>query len=119
MGAMAAVTTLRPAAFGRQLLNALDASEGRTRRRKRDQTPDTIGLGIKRRLLSDLADEDPEPEALEAWLIARVLAEPASGGMRAMCGEILHEYHLAAADPTFSRWLEEGAPSADAERQEA
>src|SRR5690606_22702639 len=41
----------RPADFCRGLLAALDASEGRRRRRKRDTTPDAIGLAIKRELL--------------------------------------------------------------------
>lgn len=104
---------LRPGDFTRQLLKALEASEGRTRRRKRDQTPDTIGLGIKRELLTHAAADDPGPEDFESWLMERVLAEPASGGVRAMCTEILDEYHLAAADLAFYHWLEEGAPSAD------
>jgi len=39
---------------------------------------------------------------------------PASGAARAMCREILDDYHLAALDPAFGQWLEQGAPSADA-----
>jgi hypothetical protein len=42
---------LRPAEFCRQLLATLDVSEGRRKRRKRDTTPDAIGLAIKRDLL--------------------------------------------------------------------
>src|SRR2546422_5226163 len=38
----------RPGEICRELLAALDASEGRRRRRKRDTTPDAIGLTIKR-----------------------------------------------------------------------
>ncbi len=110
--------TLRPADFSRQMLNALDASEGRSKRRKRDQTPDTIGLGLKRALLLRAAEDDPPPEGFEAWLVGQVLAESASGGTRAMCQDILAEYRLAAVDSEFRRWLEAGAPSADAEDQE-
>ena len=106
---------VRPGEFSRQLLKALEASEGRTRRRKRDQQPDVIGLSIKRALLTQAAAEDPEPEAFEAWLLERVLAHPASGPVRAMCGEILDEYRLAAMDSSFYHWLGEGAPSDDAE----
>jgi hypothetical protein len=110
---MDTLTSIRPGVFCRQLLNALDASEGRSKRRKRDQTPDTIGLGLKRTLLERGAEEDPAPEQFEAWLVRQVLAEPASGPLRAMCAEILADYRLAAVDPTFHHWLESGAPSAD------
>jgi hypothetical protein len=41
------------------LLNALEASEGRRQRRKRDTTPDAIGLGIKRRLLEEAIHVSP------------------------------------------------------------
>jgi hypothetical protein len=45
----------------------------------------------------------------------QALAAPASGPVRAMCGEILTEYRIACVDPGFSQWLAAGAPSADAE----
>ena len=108
-------TTLRPGEFNRLLLNALDSSEGRHKRRKRDTTPDRIGLDIKRDLLLRATAEDPAPEGFEGWLLAQALAVPASGPVRALCAEILHEYRVAAHDPDFRRWLLEGAPSADAE----
>ena len=38
----------RPAEVCKALLAALDAADGRRRKRKRDQTPDGIGLAIKR-----------------------------------------------------------------------
>jgi len=41
-----------PGVFARQALKAIEASEGRTMRRKRDQLADVIGLGIKRGLLA-------------------------------------------------------------------
>ncbi len=106
---------LDPGDFCRQALRALDASQGRSRRRKRDQTPDNIGMGIKRELLERAVEECPSPDAFEGWLVEQLIGHPASGGARAMAGEILAEYRLAASDTTFRAWLEAGAPSADAE----
>ncbi len=106
--------TLRPSDFCRLLLNAMEAAEGRKRRRKRDQTADSIGLSIKRWLLQQAIDEDPAPEEFEGWLLLKALTSPASGPIRALAGEIFDEYRLATLDPSFSRWLAEGAPSDDA-----
>lgn len=105
----------RPAEFCRLFLAALAAAEGRKRRRKRDQTPDTIGLELKRELLERAIADDPDPEEFEAWLLAQTLAAPAAGPVRAMCGEILQEYRMACVDPEYGRWLAAGAYSADAE----
>jgi hypothetical protein len=107
--------TLRPGAFSRQLLRVLDASEGRRRRRKRDQTPDGIGLAIKRDLLEAAILEHPEPADFEGWLLTKALAAPASGPVLALCTQIMDEYRVAVADPRFGRWLAKGAPSADAD----
>jgi hypothetical protein len=106
---------LRPADFCRLFLAALAAAEGRKRRRKRDQTPDTIGLELKRTLLERAIAADPEPADFEAWLLAQTLSASAAGPVRAMCGEILHEYRIACVDPDYGRWLAAGAYSADAE----
>jgi hypothetical protein len=106
----------RPAVVCRELVAALEASEGRRRRRKRDTTPDAIGLGIKRALLEDAVEADPEPAAFEAWLLERCLApyEGASvGAMRAMALDVLAEWRLAGATEHFAAWLDRGAPSAD------
>jgi hypothetical protein len=104
----------RPATVCAELLAALEASEGRTRRRKRDQRPDVIGLGIKRRLLEDAVREDPEPEAFEAWLLDRVLRTgTGDGAVRAMAIQIFEEWKLALASEPFRGWLADGAPSAD------
>ena len=105
--------TLRPGEFCRQLLGATDASEGRRKRRKRDTTPDAIGLAIKRDLLARAAEQDPEPDRFEAWLLEQTFRAPASGPVRALCSEILAEYRHACADPNFRGWLAQGAPSAD------
>ena len=104
---------LRPSDFSRRLLRALDASEGRRKRRKRDTTPDSIGMSIKRDLLEQAVVDDPEPDAFEGWLLEQALAAPASGPVRALAGEIHAEFRLAAVDPDFDAWLAAGAPSAD------
>ena len=119
MVGVAEVTTgqLAPGAFARQMLRAIEASEARTMRRKRDQLPDVIGLGIKRGLLARAAEENPPPDGFEAWLMQQALDASASGGILAMCGEIIDEYRLAAMDHTFQAWLQEGAQSADATEQ--
>jgi hypothetical protein len=109
-------TPLTPGEFCRLALRALDSSEGRSRRRKRDQTPDTLGLGVKRDLLERAAEADPSPEQFEAWLLEQVLATPASGPVRAMCVQIVDEYRAAQTTPGLSDWLLQGAPSADADR---
>jgi hypothetical protein len=107
---------LRPAEFCRQLLAALDASEGRRKRRKRDTTPDAIGMAIKRDLLESVAQENPAPEAFERWLMARCQAAGvASGPMRAMAVDVYAEWRLAEASRSFQTWLERGAPSDDAQ----
>lgn len=107
----------RPRDLCAGLLAALDASEGRRKRRKRDTTADAIGLGIKRALLEAAVAEDPEPETFESWLLERCLDAPRDasvGGTRAMALEILAEWRLAAAAPAFVDWLARGAPSDDA-----
>jgi hypothetical protein len=47
----------------------------------------------------------------------QALGAAASGGIFAMCSEILDEYPLAAPDETFFGWLAVGAPSADAQER--
>ena len=106
----------RPGPLCRELLEALDASDGRRRKRKRDTTPDAIGLDIKRRLLERAVADDPEPHAFEAWLLGRCLeAAPdvSLGAARAMALDILAEWRLAEASPSFRTWLDRGAPSDD------
>lgn len=106
---------LRPADFCRQLLAALDASEGRQKRRKRDTTPDAIGLAIKRDLLERAVREGPAAESFEQWLLRQCLAAGTAGGaLRAIALDVFEEWRLAAASAVFGRWLAEGAPSDDA-----
>jgi hypothetical protein len=105
---------LRPAVVCRQLLAALDVSDGRRRRRKRDTTPDAIGLALRRRLLEDAVTDDPEPDAFEGWLLTQALAQEASGPLRATALALLAEWRLARDSGAFRAWLEQGAPSDDA-----
>jgi len=109
----------RPADVCRGLLDALDATEGRRRRRKRDTTPDAIGIEIKRALLAAAVRDDPAPEAFEGWLLERSLEahDGASvGAVRAMALEVREEWRLVMLAPSFQDWLQAGAPSEDAER---
>lgn len=94
------MTPLRPAAFCGALLSALDASDGRRRRRKRDTTPDAIGLGIKRALLEAAVADDPAPDAFEGWLLERCLAaadDVSVGAVRMMAIDVLAEWRLATS----------------------
>lgn len=108
------MTELRPAEVCRDLLAALDAAEGRRKKRKRDTTPDEIGLNIKRVLLEAAVNDDPAPENFEAWLFEQTLAGgTGSGGLHAMAKSVWDEWRLASSAPFFQQWLAEGAPSAD------
>ena len=110
-----ALTCLRPADACRALLAALDASEGRRGRRKRDTTPDAIGMSLKRQLLEQAVLSDPEPDCFEPWLLERCLSggTASTGAMRAMAREVLTEWRLTAASVQFRDWLTAGAPSED------
>lgn len=108
---------LRPADICKALLAALEASEGRRRNRKRDQTPDAFGLKVKRDLLHRVVEDDPRPEAFEAWLLAYPMtfdAPELAGPASAMARAVFEEWRLAHSLGEFRRWLEEGAPSDDA-----
>jgi hypothetical protein len=110
------LTALRPGEVCRALLAALEAAEGRRRSRKRDQTPDAIGLSIKRELLGRAVQEDPDPEAFEGWLLQCGLTcgPQSAGATLAMARAIFEEWRLAQSMNDFKSWLEQGAPSDDA-----
>jgi hypothetical protein len=106
--------TMRPAEICSQLLAALDASDGRRRKRKRDTTPDSIGMALKRSILEETVRQDPDPGGYEEWLLERCLMSgEATGPMRAMALDVLSEWRLAQNSMVFRRWLEHGAPSDD------
>lgn len=108
----------RPGDVCRELLAALEASEGRRKRRKRDTTPDAIGLAVKRDLLERAVAADPEPDAFEGWLLEQCAAAgPEEGGMRAMALSIFEEWRLSRDAVSFRDWLAQGAPSDDASRE--
>ncbi len=110
--------TLRPARVCRALLAALEASEGRSRARKRNQTPDSIGLAIRRDLLERAVSDDPEPHAFEQWLLDYVEASTVPGATRAIARTVVDEWLLAHRMESFAAWLEQGAPSEDARADE-
>jgi hypothetical protein len=108
---------MRPADVCSLLLAALDASEGRRRRRKRDTTPDSIGIALKRTLLEETVRQDPDPDGYEGWLLECCLTRAeAIGPMRAMALDVLAEWRLAQSSLVFRDWLEQGAPSDDVSR---
>jgi hypothetical protein len=108
--------SLRPAQFSAELISALEASDGRRKRRVRDTTPDAIGMRIKRELLEGIVRDDPEPADFEEWLAERCLdAGVADGPVRAMALSIWDEWRLAAMSTEFRDWLARGAPSDDRE----
>ena len=117
MNATGTPAALRPADVCRALLAALEASEGRRRKRKRDQTPDAFGLGIKRDLLQRAVDEDPQADGFEAWLLEypRTCGGPElEGPAMAMARAVFEEWRLVHSLGDFRVWLEQGAPSEDA-----
>lgn len=106
--------TFRPADVCRALLAALDAADGRRKSRKRDQTPDAIGLALKRQILERVVEENPDAQRFEAWLLDYSQSSPSSGAVAAMARAVLDEWRLAHAMGDFKAWLDRGAPSDDA-----
>lgn len=113
-GSLMADCDPRPAMICAQLLQAMDASEGRRKRRKRDTTPDALGMDVMRGLLAAAIADDPAPDEFEAWLFARVQgAGGLAGATRAMAMQIFDEWQFAVASSGFRDWLAAGAPSDD------
>lgn len=108
--------TITPAELCRGLISALDASEGRRKRRARNTTADSIGLEIQRDLLEDVVREDPAPDEFEGWLLSRCEAEGVGdGAMRAMALSIWDQWQLAQRAPDVQAWILAGARSDDRE----
>lgn len=105
---------LTPVELCRGLLGALDASEGRRRRRSRNTTADSIGMEIQRELLEAAVREAPVAEDFERWLLTRCMAEGESdGATRAMALFIWHQWQLASEAGGYREWITHGAPSDD------
>ena len=110
--------SFRPADVCRALLGALEAAEGRRKRRKRDQTPDAIGLALKREILERVVEDDPAPEMFEGWLLCyaqKSEGQHSAGAVSAMARAVLDEWRLAHSLGDFKAWLDRGAPSDDAD----
>ena len=108
--------TLTPADLCRGLLGALDASEGRRKRRARNTTADSIGLEIQRDLLEAVVRDEPAPDEFEAWLLDRCEAEGVGdGAVRAMALAIWDQWQLAQRAPDVEAWIAAGGRSDDRE----
>jgi hypothetical protein len=81
----------------------LSSGELVPRQRARDQQADQAGLALKRRVLTKLVALDPEPDGLEAALVAIVedVGQP-FGPTRAIALSLVDEWHTACANP---EWL--------------
>ena len=92
---------MRPRDFALLLLTSGDLLP---RQRLRNQTPDTLGLELKRRLLQALAELDPEPGKLDEAL-ARLIDElgPPTGPVRALAVSFRDEWQALPANP---EWIE-------------
>jgi hypothetical protein len=107
---------IAPGPFCALLLQALEAAEGQTRRRKRNQAPDRLGLSIKRDLLERAVAAAPAADDFEGWLVDQIDGAQPAGSVRAMCEQIFQEYRMARFQPDLAQWLAQGAPSDDADR---
>jgi hypothetical protein len=108
--------TISPADLCRGLLGALEASEGRRKRRARNTTADAIGLAIQRELLEDVVRDGPAPDDFEAWLLDRCEKEGiGDGAVRAMALSIWDQWQVAQTAPDVRAWIMAGAHSDDRE----
>src|SRR5688500_20328738 len=105
---------MRPADICRELLETIEVSEGRRKRRVRDTTADSIGLQLKRDLLRAIGDADPGADDFEGWLLERCLAEgPSDGPLRAIALTVWEEWQLTRASRDVRRSLAAGARAED------
>src|SRR5947207_14845085 len=88
---------LRPGDFARLLLASGDLMP---RKRARDQQADRAGLALKRRVLEALAGHDPEPDDLEATLLAIIDdLGPPTGPTRSIALALFEEWRIATETP--------------------
>jgi len=94
---------LRPGDFARILLAI---GGGPPRARARDQQADLAGEAVRQRILNRLVVLDPEPEALEASLLAIIAEQEAPAGpARGVCTAILQEWTMALMNPAYWSFL--------------
>jgi len=106
--------TARPATICRELLAALEASEGRRRRRKARHDARRDRARHQARAARGRRRDDPPPAAFEAGCSSAVSPPAARPGPRARWPlEVLAEWRLASSLPEFGAWLDRGAPSDD------
>ena len=90
---------LRPRDFALLLLASRDL---RPRQRARDQRADLAGLDLKRRILEQLADHDPDPADAEAVLFQSIdVLGPPFGPTRALVTLIHEEWRAACISPEW------------------
>jgi len=94
---------VRPGDFARILLAA---SGSPPRARARDQQADIAGEALRQRVLNRLVVLDPDPEELEAALMAVIIefGEPA-GPTRGACTAIHQEWEMARIQPDYWAFL--------------
>jgi hypothetical protein len=95
---------MRPRDFALLLLNS---GELLPRQRLRSQTPDALGLELKRRLLQSVAALDPEPKDLDQALERLVNEGNApSGSLRALALSFRDEWQALPANPEWIEYLQ-------------
>jgi hypothetical protein len=95
----AAPEPLRPCDFALLLLASGDLAP---RQRARDQQADLAGMGLKRRILDELAARDPEPQELEGALLTIVEdLGPPTGPTRSVALALLEDWRVAVATPEW------------------
>src|SRR3989442_10032059 len=73
-------------------------------------------MSLKRRLLAEAIEQDPDPEAFDTWLLERCLARAEAvsmGAMRAMARDVLEEWRVSSASARLPRLLRAGPPAPD------
>lgn len=94
----------------REFCTLLKAVDRRPPRLSRDLEPDLIGIDLKHRVLDALIADPPGASDFEAALLERAAAlDLPSGSARGICSDILAEWRMAHASPTFLPWLREEA----------
>jgi hypothetical protein len=108
---------LRPRDYAILLLASRDL---RPRKRARDQRADAAGLELKRRILEQVANLDPEPDGLSAALLQIIEnVGPPLGPTRAVAAAIHEEWRAACSSPDWVAQLLKEAVSDDSEKRSA